>query len=108
MGQTCEEMSPKIIHIHGELMDLPLDHHVLHAAVVAGLLHLEPGAGSLEPPEVTSEEQRVVGVSGADPGDSDAGLSEDLLTERVTTFLTLRRRVSHATGRCSTKTRSWE
>ena len=72
-------------------MDLPLDHHVLHAAVVAGLLHLEPGVGSLEPSgsEVTSEEQRVVGVSGADPGDSDAGLSKDLLTERVTTFLAL-------------------
>ena len=85
--------------VHGELMDLPLNHHVLHAPVIAALLHLEPRAGSLEPPgsDVTSEEQRVVGVSGADPGDSDAGLSEDLLTERVTTFLTLRQRVSHAT-----------
>ena len=42
--------------VHGELMDLPLNHHVLHAPVIAALLHLEPRARSLESPwsDVTS------------------------------------------------------
>ena len=45
-------------------MLLPLDHHVLHAAVVAGLARpqgLAEPAGS----DVAAQEQRVVGVGGA-------------------------------------------
>ena len=67
--------------VHSELVHLPLNHDVLHAPVEAGLLHLEPGACPLEPPgsDVTSEEQRVVGVSRADARNSNAGLGEDLV-----------------------------
>ena len=67
--------------IHGELMDLPLDHHILHAPVIAALLHLEPRTGPLESPwsDVTSKEQWVVGVCGTDPRNSDARLSKDLV-----------------------------
>ena len=45
-------------------MLLPLDHHILHAAVVAGLARPQ---GLAEPagPDVAAQEQRVVGVGGA-------------------------------------------
>ena len=50
--------------VEGELVLLPLDHHILHAAVVAGLARPQ---GLAEPagPDVAAQEQRVVGVGGA-------------------------------------------
>ena len=60
----------------GEEVRLPLDHDVLHAADVVDLpgVQVQPGG-----PCEAAEPERVVGVGGADAGNSDAGLGEDLV-----------------------------